>query len=153
MIIIDVLGTPAPKGSSRAFVNRKTGGAIMAPGGSKVNQVKIKNWSSAVREAAVDAIGERVEPVFVDRYLVVVVEFKLARPSGHWHPTKGGLKPSAPHAPRTKPDVDKLARTTLDALTGIAFDDDSRIVDLVSRKRYAEPGREGARITVEEWKA
>jgi Holliday junction resolvase RusA-like endonuclease len=84
---------------------------------------------------------------------VVVVEFKLARPGGHWHPTKGGLKPSAPAAPRSKPDVDKLARTTLDALTGIAFDDDSRIVDLVTRKRYAEPGREGARITVEEWKA
>ena len=33
-------------------------------------------------------------------------------------------------------DIDKLARTTLDALTGIAFDDDGRIVDLVTRKRY-----------------
>jgi hypothetical protein len=65
VIIIDVLGTPAPKGSSRAFVNRKTGGAIMAPGGSKVNQQKIKGWSAAVREAAAEAIGERVEPVFV----------------------------------------------------------------------------------------
>lgn len=152
MIIIDVLGTPAPKGSSRAFLNKRTGRAILAPGGSKTNQDKIKGWSAAVREAAADSIGERVDPVYVDRCLVVVIEFKLARPTGHWHPTKGGLKPSAPAAPRTKPDIDKLARTTLDSLTGLAFDDDSRIVDLVTRKRYAEPGKEGARITVEEWK-
>lgn len=153
MIIIDVLGTPAPKGSSRAFMNKRTGKAILAPGGSRVNQDKIKGWASAVREAAAEAIGEVVDPVFVDRCLIVVLEFKLARPMGHWHKTKGGLVNNAPVAPRTKPDIDKLARTTLDALTGVAFDDDSRIVELVTRKRYAEPGKEGARITVEEWKA
>lgn len=153
MIIIDVLGTPAPKGSSRAFINKKTGRAFVAPGGAKTTEDKIANWNCAVREAAADAIGEVAEPVYVDRCLIVVVEFKMCRPSGHWHKTKGGLKPGAPVAPRTKPDIDKLARTTLDALTGIAFDDDSRIVDLVLRKRYAEPGKEGARITVEEWKA
>lgn len=155
MIIIDVLGTPAPKGSSRAFVNRKTGAAIMAPGGSKVNQEKIKNWNAAVREAALEAIGERVDPVFVARCLVVEVVCYMRRPAGHWGKGKnaGRILPSAPPAPMSKPDGDKLLRTTWDALTGIAFDDDSRIVDGIIRKRWAEPGREGARITVEEWKA
>lgn len=149
MIIIDVLGTPAPKGSARAFYKAGMKRAVVV----KDNSEKQKSWDGAVRAAALEAIGERVDPVYIERALVVVIEFKLARPSGHWHPTKGGLKPSAPAAPRGKPDIDKLARTTLDALTGIAFDDDGRIVDLVTRKRYAEPGREGARITVEEWKA
>jgi Holliday junction resolvase RusA-like endonuclease len=145
VIIIDVLGTPAPKGSSRAFVNRKTGGAIMAPGGSKVNQERIKSWSAAVREAALEAIGERAEPVFVRCCVFVEVVFYIARPAGHWGKGKnaGRILPSAPPAPLSKPDGDKLLRTTWDALTGLAFDDDSRIVDWVGRKRWAEPGSRG----------
>lgn len=153
MIIIDVLGTPAPKGSSRPMLNRKTGKPFTFAGGSKVAEQKINDWNSAVRAAALEVIGDRAEPVYVRCCVVVVITFKLARPSGHWHPTKGGLKPGVPPAPLGKPDGDKLLRSTWDALTGIAFDDDSRIVDWAGRKRWAEPGREGAHITIEEWKA
>lgn len=43
--------------------------------------------------------------------------------------------------PATKrPDIDKLARAVLDALTGIAFADDARVIDLHARKRLAEIG-------------
>jgi Holliday junction resolvase RusA-like endonuclease len=154
MIQIDVRGTPAPKGSSRAFVNKKTGRAIVAPSGSKANKERIASWNSAVREAASDAVGEVEAPPFVDRALVVSIVFHMARPSGHWGKGKnaGRLTPSAPPFPRGKPDIDKLARTTLDALTGVVFDDDSRIARLALSKVYAAPGREGATITVEELK-
>jgi Holliday junction resolvase RusA-like endonuclease len=64
---------------------------------------------------------------------------------------KRGLKPSAPLTPATKPDIDKLTRSTLDSLIGAVFDDDSRIVRLVVDKQYAVPGAEGARIRVQEW--
>jgi crossover junction endodeoxyribonuclease RusA len=37
-----------------------------------------------------------------------------------------------------KPDVDKLARAVLDALTGVAWRDDSQITDLRASKRLAE---------------
>ncbi len=158
MILIDVLGTPAPKGSSRAFMVGKKGGpqrAVMAPGGSTSGKQRAKGWEAAVREAASDVIGEVSVPPYVDLALLVTIVFRMTRPSGHWGKGKnaGKLSPSSPAYPRTKPDIDKLARTTLDALTGIAFDDDSRIVRMVVAKEYARPGHEGARITVEEWKA
>ena len=55
------------------------------------------------------------------------------------------LKPkSAPKKrlyPVTKPDVDKLARAVLDALTGIAIVDDSQVIEIRAVKDYAdEPG-------------
>ena len=149
MIEIDVLGCPAPKGSNRAMV--RGGRAVFVPGGSKVNQTKLKSWDVAVREEALEQIGQRTEPVFVGAALAVSIVFRIARPSGHWG--KHGLKPSAPSYPAVKPDVDKLARATIDSLSGLVFDDDARIVRLVVTKEYAQPGREGAAISVWEHKS
>ncbi len=148
MIVIEVLGTPAPKGSARAFYKAGMKRAVIV----KDNDARQRSWESNVRFEAQQAARRNDEqaPMFVDKPLVVVIEFRLARPAGHWA-KRGGLKASAPTAPATKPDADKLARSTLDALTGAVFDDDSRIVELVVRKRYANPGDEGARITIEEW--
>lgn len=145
MIVIDVLGTPAPKGSARAFFKAGMKRAIVV----KDNDAKQKGWDLNVRTQALAAMGEHPDgPAFVDVALAVTLVFRLTRPKGHWSP-KGGLKPSAPARPATKPDIDKLARSTLDALTGLVFDDDSRIVKLSVRKEYAIPGHEGARIEVE----
>lgn len=146
MIVIEVLGTPAPKGSARAFFKAGMKHAVIV----KDNDARQRGWDANVRGSAAAAIGERVDPVYVGKPLQVELVFRLVRPAGHFG--KHGLKPSAPPAPATKPDIDKLARATLDALIGSAFDDDSRIVRLLIGKEYAMPGREGARITVEEWK-
>lgn len=144
-VVLEVLGTPAPKGSARAFYKAGMKRAVVV----KDNSERQRGWEAAVRfEAQRSAPGDA--PAFVDKPLTVVIEFRLARPAGHWA-KRGGLKPGAAVVPATKPDVDKLARATLDALTGAIFDDDSRIVELVVRKRYAKPGDEGARITVERW--
>jgi crossover junction endodeoxyribonuclease RusA len=80
----------------------------------------------------------------------VAITLRLARPAGHWGKGRnaGRLVPTAPAVPRGKPDIDKLARSTLDSLTGIVFDDDSRVARLELRKIYAAPGQEGARIEV-----
>jgi Holliday junction resolvase RusA-like endonuclease len=74
------------------------------------------------------------------------------------HPLKGGFALTAvfymprPQEPRdrhhlTVPDVDKLLRAVLDALTGILWVDDSQVVIVETRKMYAKqkPGLE-ARI-------
>lgn len=39
--------------------------------------------------------------------------------------------------PTVKPDVDKLARAVLDALTGVAYGDDGQVVELHVRKSYS----------------
>jgi|SRR5688572_6708902 len=147
-IRFEVLGTPAPKGSTHAtMVN---GRAVNLPAGSSKNRANLRNWDVQLRDAARAAVGDRAEPPFVDKALNVKLVFRLQRPGGHWAKRGGGIKPSAPLYPRSKPDADKLARATLDSLTGIVFDDDARIVVLVVEKYYASPGNEGATITVDE---
>lgn len=151
IVRLSVDGTPAPKGSNRAMV--RGGRAVFVPGGSKVNQAALKSWDVAVRDAALLELGARTSPVFVGVPLAVSVVFRLARPGGHWSKRHGGgLLPSAPLHPGVKPDVDKLARSTLDSLSGLVFDDDARIVRLTVAKEYAAPGREGADISVWEYK-
>lgn len=38
-----------------------------------------------------------------------------------------------------KPDVDNIAKSVMDALNGVAYDDDKQIIWLVIRKMYGEP--------------
>lgn len=148
-ILLNVLGTPAPKGSNRAML--RGGRAVFVPGGSKVNQSALRSWADSVRHACQSFVSERSSPVFTQVPVAVAITFRLKRPAGHWAKS-GGLKTSAPIAPSVKPDVDKLARSTLDALSGAIFDDDSRIVCMRATKEYAQPGHEGATIRVWEWK-
>jgi len=144
-VLIDILGTPAAKGSPNTRIHN---GRVIVHEGKKT-----KSWERLVREhVAVQLFDGRLPdvPLFVDKPVQVALVFRLARPAGHWG--KRGLKSSASTTPQKKPDIDKLARATLDPLIGSIFDDDSRIVELLVRKEYATPGREGALIVVDEWK-
>ena len=48
-----------------------------------------------------------------------------------------------------KPDTDNLAKSILDALNGIAYDDDSQVVSLLVSKKYTD-GEEKAVLILEE---
>jgi Holliday junction resolvase RusA-like endonuclease len=147
-IAFDVLGTPAPKGSSRAMM--RGGHAVNVPSGSDANRNKQKAWDTSVREAANRVLHSSWEELpFRGVPLRVTLIFRVRRPIGHYNAKTGALKPSAPKWPITKPDKDKMFRATADSLTGILIDDDSRIVETHERKQYAEPGNEGARIVIE----
>ena len=39
-----------------------------------------------------------------------------------------------------RPDLDKLQRAVLDALTGVLFSDDGQVVQLAAVKQYGQPG-------------
>lgn len=43
--------------------------------------------------------------------------------------------------PCVKPDIDNIPKTILDALNGVAYDDDKQVVHLTVSKRYAEEAR------------
>jgi Holliday junction resolvase RusA-like endonuclease len=50
----------------------------------------------------------------------------------------------------TTPDLDKLQRSTLDALTGVLFKDDSQVCRILAMKCYCLEGElEGCEIVVE----
>lgn len=143
MIEFDVVGTPAPQGSKRGFVNKYTGKVAMVESSSE----RVKSWRSDVRDAAL-----KVAPDIAPRGPVAVrLWFRVARPRGHYGTGRNAesVKPSAPYHPAVKPDLDKIVRATLDALTGVLFADDCQVVDLTTAKRYADGERTGARIVVE----
>ena len=113
-----VFGIPKPGGSKRAFMNRKTGRAMI------VDTCKdVKAWRDSVVSAYIEAYGK--EQAF-DGPLSVKIGFFMPRPKGHYG--KRGIRLSAPEYPTVKPDIIKLTRSTEDALTGFAWRDDCLIV-------------------------
>lgn len=129
----DVAGLPAPQGSKKAFVNPRTKRAIIV----NDNPSTLRSWRQDVIEAAKHARGNSVP---LDASLSLLVTFWLPRPQAHYG-TKG-LKVNAPTYSRTKPDIDKLLRAVMDALTiaGV-WTDDARVARVTMEKMYSEtPG-------------
>lgn len=80
----------------------------------------------------------------LDEALVVQITFYFTRPDTHFGTGRnaGVIKDSAPLYPeKTGGDLDKLTRAVLDALTGIVWKDDKRIVTLPVRRRYGPQER------------
>lgn len=141
-----VAGTPAPQGSKR-YLGRANGKGVMVESSKKVAP-----WRADVRAAAekelIDladlaaAEGKADEGVFWNSPLTVHISFRLERPKGHWRTGRNAhlLRDNAPTYPAGKPDVDKLSRAVLDALTGMVWRDDSQVVFLSAAKYYGIPG-------------
>lgn len=152
-IEIGVVGTPRPKGSRKSFaIRRKDGSFVTRPNGSPViasveDNPNTKEWAASVSLAAQEAM--RGLPMFVGQALRVTVEYRFVRPASHFG--KRGLRPGAPAHHIVKPDRDKLDRALGDALKEAqVYDDDSRISEGTSRKRYCAHGEvAGADIIVE----
>ena len=136
-----VVGDAAAKGSPKVVTRGRGGVPLPFPRVLK-DSAKTYRWERMVATAAMLAMQGRAP--FRDRPLDAQLVFATNRPRGHFG--KRGLLPSAPLAPATKPDADKLARSTLDALQGVVFDDDSRIVRLDIGKVYVPDGEAGGAL-------
>ena len=74
--------------------------------------------------------------IFFDQAVYLDVTFYITRPKSHYG--KKGLKPSAPELPTGKPDNSNLLKFCEDCLNECGvWGDDSQIIDVISRKRYA----------------
>jgi len=123
VIHFTVPGIAAPQGSKKAFCTK--GGRIALVESSP----NVKPYRASVASAAY-AAGAKVlhGPIFI------TVVFQFVRPKSHYT-AKGALRDAAPRHVG-KPDIDKLCRAVLDALTGIAYQDDSQVVALDASKVY-----------------
>jgi crossover junction endodeoxyribonuclease RusA len=110
-----VWGEPIPKGSTKAFVVK---------GRARVtnDNPRTRNWQALITDAAQLHVGD--EPPLTGP-LEVTLRFTLPRPK----------TVKRPH-PIVKPDIDKLARAGLDALTGCVFLDDAQVLSLSAGKVY-----------------
>lgn len=120
-----VPGVPVPKGSAKAFVVK--GRAIV----TQTNAAKQKPWASMISLMAQQSgIRPHTGPV------LVAMAFYMPRPKSHFN-SKGEVKNSAGLYHVSKPDIDKLVRCVFDALTGIAWVDDSQAQISSAQKVYA----------------
>lgn len=132
-----VPGEPAPGGSKRAFMNKRTG---------RVNIVEDCKRTADWRRSVALAARSVWRGAPLDGPLSLHVVFVRQRPKGHFR-TSGG-KPTAElktwaaaELPTTKPDTTKLLRSTEDALTGILWRDDAQVIEQAAAKTYGpKPG-------------
>jgi len=133
---VNVFGRPRPKGSMRIVETDRFGRRLPRARLIHDNSEKTSQWARNVAGAALAAVvlAGRDQFPWRGHPLSVALTFRFDRPQTHFG--KRGLLPSAPEHHAVKPDVDKLARAALDALTGIVYDDDARIVELHASKAY-----------------
>lgn len=123
-----VAGKAATKGSGRTVTSKSTGKAIYLP-----DNPRTKDWQASVGWSAAAAISAQGGAIpFPTGPVVMAVVFYLPRPKALL--TKRNAPLAIPHV--KKPDLDKTVRAAFDALSGIAWTDDSQVTDLIARKRY-----------------
>jgi len=131
---ISVHGKPVPQGSLRPMVNKHTGKPF-TPQSNKV--LTFRN----------DIRAEWGDPQPVTTPVSVFIIFRFPHPKSHYFPQTKARAAYEVLRPEwvdewfmaKMPDVDKLCRAVLDALTDYAVHDDRQVVELVARKVWAEP--------------
>jgi crossover junction endodeoxyribonuclease RusA len=132
VITFTVYGIAQPQGSTRAFMPKGAKFPIITS-----DNKKLKPWRQEIAGTALQAmqsggLARYVGPVRLE------ARFIFSRPKS--------AKKDAKHK-MTRPDVDKLARGLMDALTGIAYVDDSQVTVVWVCKLYGEDNR--TEVTIE----
>jgi crossover junction endodeoxyribonuclease RusA len=129
--VVRVEGDPVSQGSKRCFCRNGRATLIEASD-------KLKPWRARITAAAIYArVEQRIEPLDVP--VGCYLTFYMPRPAS-----------AKREVPSVKPDIDKLTRAVLDALTDAdIWTDDSRVVSLYALKVYAtDVEKPGVRIEV-----
>lgn len=137
-MMLTVYGIPLPQGSKTAFVVK--GRAVVTDG---KKGPALKEWRNAIASEARVWLAKNGAPAPLDGPVIVTATFYLPRPKS---------APKRVIFPATKPDLDKLTRALGDSLSGIAYTEDSRIVDLHVKKRFAIDSPPRAEIEVHPWR-
>ena len=125
-----VEGSPVPQGSFRHIGN----GRIIAA------NPKLNSW----RETIANQVSQKTAVRLIDESCTVQLVFTLPRPKC--------VPKSRRATPTTKPDLDKLVRAVLDAISLPRYTqiltDDSLVTDLHAAKRYADHTPPGVTIFI-----
>lgn len=122
-----VHGVPIPQGSTRAFLPKGWKRPIITAANSKT-----KPWRQEIAGCAL-AEMERLGLSKIGRKIGVKVSAYFSFPRPQSLPKRVCDKTS-------KPDLDKLVRALLDAMTGVVFEDDSQVVMFAAKKGFGNPG-------------
>jgi hypothetical protein len=151
VIAFEVIGAPAPKGSSRAML--RGGSAVNVPSGSDANKIAQADWATSVARMARGAarghlerlratVGEPGAVLYREGALAVGALYRFPMRAGDLDKKTGRPKLTAPYYLPTGKDVEKLNRATHDAITlaGNVWRDDAQVSITASVRVYAPPG-------------
>jgi Holliday junction resolvase RusA-like endonuclease len=152
-----VIGEPKPGGSKTAQPVYKAGKPLMKNGrpviSTRPDNPGTKPWMNSVAETAVHEWGPR-EHCMIDGPVFLKLDFYFSRPDSHYGTGRnaGKLKPSAPLWPaRGGYDTDKLVRAVKDALEGIVYTVDRRVVKVDAERKYGAPARCTIKVSRPAW--
>lgn len=133
----EVIGHPEPQGSMVPFIGKYDHRAHVKPS----NETALKRWRREVERQAREQLpdwllGPEGEPMPLDGPVFVSLIVTRKRSPKHYLADGVTLRKGARRYPDTAPDSDKLERAIFDALTGVAFVNDGRIVTNITLKRY-----------------
>jgi Holliday junction resolvase RusA-like endonuclease len=134
-----VHGEPATQGSKVAF-RHATSGKVIVKDSNKRNPA----WRAEVAFAARAAMASRP---LMQGPIAVVYHFYLSRPKKDYK-RDGTLRPDAPKWPLHKMDIEKMARSVGDAMTGFVYPDDGQICFATIYKAYADGIGPGVAVRV-----
>jgi len=123
-MFIEIDGIAKPQGSKNAY---QRGGRIVLVEASKL----LKPWRLTVAQQVADAaIVNNFKKLGYNEPATIAITFLLPRPKS--------ITERKRFWPTVKPDLDKLTRAILDALTmsNAVWVDDSQVVSLKATKRY-----------------
>lgn len=124
MIKFFVHGIPKPKARARTVRNKKTG---------TVHSFTPDTTASWEQSVLIQALEHKPDHPW-DEPIGIGLQFQLPRPKSLTRKKQW---------PSVRPDIDNYAKSVLDALNGLYYSDDSRICEMVLRKRYGpNPGVE-----------
>lgn len=137
-LVMDVRGLPAPQGSKRHM-----GNGVMVESSRRV-----KPWREDVKQAALTALDATPSWARDRSHVALVLVFSMPRPKAHWLTGRNAhkLRDNAPHTMHGRmPDLDKLVRSTCDALSAAGvYEDDARVCSIMAVKTYAGSGFPGS---------
>lgn len=135
MVSFAVPGRPVPQGSLASFRHRTTG-KVVTPQKANVREYRDRiAW--AARQTGMSCTDEPVR---------VRAVFGFQRPKSH-RLASGKLTKRAPTSHASRPDLDKVARSLLDAITGVLVYDDAQVVALDVRKQWHDHDETWVEVT------
>lgn len=132
---------PEPQGSARGFVMKGKWGrqdrVVITSANKKLKPYRQELTSTAL---AMLSAEDREKPL-AGKHVPVRMDFVF-------YFEKPPSVPKKRVDVVVKPDLDKIVRSTIDALTGVLYLDDAQVVEFTARKSYGLPPRAEISITI-----
>ena len=127
-LMFTVHGVAQPKDNLRPLLVRSKTTGLRVPVVTESNR-SVRAWSQLVARGAIEALQRRPDAELLGAGVRLTIRFYLPRPQS---------LPRRPTAHTKRPDLDKLVRGIMDALTAVVWQDDSQVCELVATKHYVE---------------